>query len=276
MPVTFAHQLWCLLWECRKIKLFDCHTIATELLKQDAFVYGGLSQEWKGKKSGIARKQKQAFTFEMWKQAKEVEGLAKTCLSNMESQMDKDLYRQYNEGLWSVTGSDKMCTDILDKVAKWQKELNAQVKEKIDEISTGPQWREEYSEVFGSRKPYTYQNKKEKGVQAGTDGMMEEGEISNDEYLKGLPARLRKKIKDVMKAEKERQAKEKRKGESSGGKRSRSGGKGQPAKKKAAGAKRAKTASKKDVQTRSEKIDEDDDYDDDNLAAELEAELEGN
>ena len=44
--------------------------------------------------------------------------------------------------------------------------------------------------------------------------------LSNEDYLKGLPAKIRKQVKEVLKVEKDRQAKEKGKGESSGEKHS--------------------------------------------------------
>ena len=193
LPQQYVEELWLLLWYCRKyLHLLDCHSIAKELGKQNAFVYGAFKHEHAKRIIAFHSKNKiiTGLTFNMWKEAKAAEDIAKSSLDPI--RLDETLFRRYNESLRKV-GADECCTSLVGILDKMNKDLQSDLSVMFTNMPHRVDWHQKYEEVFGKRKSY--------------DGTImrtrDESSEDEDDYLNGLPANWRKKIKEVRRKQQE-------------------------------------------------------------------------
>lgn len=227
LPYSHAEELYHALWDLRKDHgLYDCHKIALHLAREDSFVFGGLRKE-KGKRKYPQRalypQKQQRLSFEMWKEAKQAEALVKSCLDNVEATLDKDLVARYNKGLSDLFGEDFMASDLVEKVAKWQSNLKAEVQGLLLQVGSNITKPAEnsYYEVFGGPRVgrKSSDGPESASARAGTSGAAEGDDKDGlgGLELAVLPPKWRKKIKDAM-AQKEAN-KSQKKGKGKGRKR---------------------------------------------------------
>jgi len=206
LPYPKAEELLHVLWDLRcEARLHDCHRIAQELASDDAFVFGALNKD-KPRTSSEAQKKK-GLTFENWKEVKAAEEVAKSCLDDVEGRLERERLEAYYAKI-KAFGVDPV--DLPGKIATLQaelrKDMNSLMQTRIDRQTSRPPT----NQLFGQRKRYEFQQ--------GSSGV-EDKEPSTDELIAALPARWRKRIREAE--EKKRMAELNKRPPSRGRKRGR-------------------------------------------------------
>ncbi|QDZ18845.1 hypothetical protein HOP50_02g13500 [Chloropicon primus] len=224
LPYTAAEELFHVLWDLRyEAGLLDCHAIAKRLSGEDAFVFGALNRD---KRSASYPQNYGSLTFESWKDVKRAEEVAKSGLRGVEDQLDKKKLSEYNERIKEVVGVP-VTFDLAAKIESMQTELRDGVNEilqaRIDLQKQKPP-RASGGLLFSQRKKYEFQQHHKDEAEGEDDA---EADGSFDASISALPAKWRRKLKQLEekkreeREELERSRKKKRKPGAGKGRRGR-------------------------------------------------------